>query len=368
MIVVASAVVALVAAAALLRPELAAMPRSGIWPSLLPLLPSFVVVMLAVYALVALLATAGVLVWQALRLRRRLAHTPPYQGPARPDWTAAFDGSPFARLAPRTALVQPYPPPADGTVVTRHRFRPLEARQEVARLFYIGAARVQFFSAVVILAAAVALGIAQTQAPLPGVPGSIPAVPAALAVAGLVLLALLMRVAVDVATEPLIEAIARLPAEPIEARLLRRAVDLLADRAGAQLPQATAPAGAAAPMQERLGQVFEEGQRALVEAVGRLSATTDGLAATTRSSVKALEAAVRALEQREQMVTREIAVDAGGLADLREAVVSLTALLQAVRSPAAPPGTALEPAGRPEREPDLAVELRKLLQEIEATG
>ncbi len=150
--------------------------------------------------------------------------------------------------------------------------------------------------------------------------------------------------------------------------MLRRAVDLLADRAGAQLPQATAPAGAAAPMQERLGQVFEEGQRALVEAVGRLSATTDGLAATTRSSVEALEAAVRALEQREQMVTREIAVDAGGLADLREAVVSLTALLQAVRSPAAPPGTALEPAGRPEREPDLAVELRKLLQEIEATG
>ncbi len=368
-IVVSSVGVALAAAAALVRPELSSTPHAALLPSLMPLLPTLVVTALAVYALCAILLTSGNLIAEALRLRRHLGRNPPHHGPARPGWNSAFEGSGLRRLVPAPAAVQPRPAPVDGTVVLQGRFQPREARREVGRLYYIGAARTHFFSALIVLAAGVVLGAAQQYGPLPSLPGPIPTLPAGLAVAGLMLLAILARIAVDVTAEPLVEMISRLPAEPTEAGLLRRAAELL-ETAGAAVPARDAATQATAlQIPDRLVTVLEEGHRALFDAIGRLSTTTDGLATTTTSSIEALEAAFRATEQRQLTAAQDGAADIAAMAQLRDAVAALTGVLERVRSAPANAAADADPgvASRKEWEPDLAQELRKLLQEIETT-
>jgi hypothetical protein len=370
-IMASSAIVAFAAAGALARPELSLTSHGGIWPSLAPLVPTLVVTALAVYALCAVLLTSCDLIADALRLRRHLERSPPYRGPARPAWTAVFEGSGLRRLIPPPAAVQPRPAPVDGTVVLQGRFQPGAARREVARLYYIGMARTHFFSALIVLAAGAVLGTAQQHGPLPIMPGPIPTVPAALAVAGLVLLALLARIAVDVTAEPLVEMISRLPAEPPEAGLLRRATEVLETGVTNRPAREAATPAAPQPIPERLATVFEQGHRALFDAIERLSNTTDGLATTTTSSIEALEAAFRATELRQQAAVRDTAAETTAMSDLRDAVSALTALLERVRSAPVTPDTAFDTtpdSPRRDREPELAQQLRKLLQEIEPTS
>jgi hypothetical protein len=376
-IIVASALVALIAAAALVRPELAT-AHGAVWPGLLPLLPTLAAAALAVYALCAILLMSGDLVAQTLNMRRHLDRDPPYYGPARTGWPAVFERSELRRLVPPPAAVQPRPAPVDGTVVLQGRFDPREARREIARLYYIGAARAHFFSALIVLAAGVVLGTAQQHGPLPAMPGPIPTVPAALAVAGLVLLAILARIAVDVAAEPLIEKIARLPAEPVEMGLLRRTAALLETAGMPGAVREVAYAGAALQIPDRLVSVLEQGHHALIDAIERLSATTEGLATTTNSSLETFEAAFRATELHQQSTAQDAGADTTAMTDLRNAVLALTALLERVRNApaAADHETPGEPVGetggepgvlRSDRDPDLAQELRKLLREIETT-
>jgi hypothetical protein len=366
-IVVSSTVLALIAAAAVIRPELSSVPPGPILPSLIPLLPAVLVAALTVYALCAILLTSGDLIVGGLQLRHYLAHNPPHTGAAWPDWTTAFDSSGLRRLVPPRAAVQPSPVPADGTVVLQGPFEPREARREVARLYYIGAARAHFFSALVVLVAGVVLGAAQAHGPLSFLPGLIPTVPAALAVAGLVLLAILARIAVDVAAEPLIETISRLPAETTEIGLLRRVAELFADGPPANQPPAAAAHAPTLEIPERLDEILEQGHRALFEAIERLSVMTEGLAATTRSSVEALEAAFRAAELREPAGSPYGAGDAAVMSELRDAVRGLTAVLEHVGHAAAVEGDIEPPVSRGHG-PDLALELRKLLQEMETTS
>lgn len=364
-IVLSSALLALVTVGVLIRPELIMTPHSAILPSMLPLLPTLVVTGLAVYALFAILLTSGNLIVEAFGVRRHLIRNPPHHGPAQPDWTAAFSRSELRQLVPAPAAVQPRPAPVDGTIVLQGRFQPREARREVGRLFYIRAARAHFFSALIVLTAGVVLGAAQAHAPLPFLPGPIPTIPAALAVAGLVLLAVLSRIAVDVAAEPLIEIIERMPAEPTETGLLRRTIELLKTPSAIQSPRDSSTPAPAVQIPERLSTVLEQGHRALFDAIERLSKTTDGLATTTRSSIEALEATFRATELRQQTMAQNAVVDTVAMTDLRDAVAALTAVLEGVRDAPTPaegePGTALS---RQRQQPDLALELRKLLQEI----
>ena len=137
----------------------------------------------------------------------------------------AFAASGLRRLTPLPAHLQPRPTRPDDTLVLQSRFQPEEARREITRLCYIWAARTHFFSASIALAALVALGAAQQHAPLPVVPGFIPAIPAGLILVGLILLAVLARLAIDVVIDPLIEMIAAFPAELVDVALLRRAVN-----------------------------------------------------------------------------------------------------------------------------------------------
>jgi hypothetical protein len=111
--------------------------------------------------------------------------------------------------------------------------------------------------------------------------------------------------------------------------------------------------------------VLEQGHLALIEAIERLSVTTDGLAQTTKSSLEALEAAFRADERREHMVTQPSAYSTE-VAELREALSALTEILQRPQpAPAAASDGERAAASAGNREPDLALELHKLLQEIE---
>jgi hypothetical protein len=422
-IVLSSAVLALAAAAAMIWLELSALPHAAMLSRLVSLSPTLAMLALAVYAICAILLISGDLVADGLRVRYYLGRDPADHGRGRAGWTAAFAGSGFRRLVPPATAMQPSSGTVDGTVL-QGRFRPHEARREVARLYYIGAARVHFFSALVILAAGVVLGAVQARSPLPFVPGPIPTVPAALAVAALILLAVLARIAVDVAAEPLIEAISRQPVESVEAGLLRRTTELLATAPAAYPLTAAAAPEAMVRIPGRLGAVLEQshlalieaierlsvttdglaqttksslealeaafhaterheqavtqpstsstgmtvleqGHLALIEAIERLSVTTDGLAQTTKSSLEALEAAFRADERREQMATQPSAFSAE-MAELREALSALTEILQRPRpAPAAASDGERRAASARNPEPDLALELHKLLQEIE---
>jgi len=366
-IVLSSAVLALAAAAALIRPELTATPHPAMLPPLLvPLLPILVVTALAVYALCAILLTSGDLIADGVRVRYLLSN-PARHGPAS-DWTAAFEQSAFRRVVPPPALLQLRPAPAAGEVVLQGPFQPYEARREVGRLYYIAMARAHFFSALIVLAAGAVLGAAQFYRPMPFLPGPIPTVPTALAVAGLILFALLARIAIDVAAEPLIEMISRLPAETVETGLLRRTAALLEKAPEINLRRDPTAPVAIAPIPERLGVILEQGHRSLFQAIERLSTTTDGLATTTRSSIEALEAAFRATELREQTLLRNSALDSAAISDLRNALAALTAMLQSVRDTPRTVEAAGERAMAPRgREPDLALELRKLLHDIETT-
>ena len=363
-IVLSSATAAIAAAAAMAWPALSLTPPAAIAAALIPLMPTLVVTALAVYALCAIVLAAGNLVVLSLGLRRHLAPSPAHQGPIRPDWTAAFADSGLRRLAPPSADPQPRSARPDGMVVLQGRFHPGEARKEAARLYYIWAARTHFLSALIALACAVALGAAQQHGLLPIVTGLIPTVPAGLILVGLILLAALARLAVDVTIDPLIEAISEFPTEPIDVSLLRRAVELLEAAPTPRRDRDLGDPASISQIPDRLVSALEEGHRALSNAIERLSATTDGLASTAQSSIETLESTFRVTEQRQPPAMADMAE----LSQLRQAMVALTAALE--RVPTGPattrdmaPGTDLA-ARRREAQPDLADQLKQLLQEI----
>jgi hypothetical protein len=399
-------VVAIAATIGVARPELMAAPQNAVMPRLLPLLPTLAVAGLSVYALCAILLTAGALIASSLRLRRHvdrdaLQDSAAFRAATFHDTTfhesrveidtADLRPSPL-QLPPPLAAAQQRPPRTAGVIDLHSGFRPEQIRSELSRLFYVWAARTHFFSTLILLTAAVALGEAQQHASLPIMPGPIPTAAALLAVAGLVLVALLARIAVDITIEPLAEAVTPPATDPRAtdapaSDLLRRAVDLLET---AKATPATANAGVPAialQMPDRLIALLEEGQRALLESVERLSATTEKTAAATRSSIESLEATLRSAEPNPQ-APPGAAADVAGLAELREAVTALTAVLERVlngsggsgeRAAAGPgspqpgspqpgspqPGSPQPGSPRQGREPDLANELKKLLREIE---
>lgn len=368
-IVVSSVGLAIVAAAAVILPELISGSPAGIGAAVLALLPTMVVTAAAAYALCAVLLVAGDLIADALRVRHDIIRILS-QSETRPgDWTAALDVSGFRWMVAPFAVMPPASTEANGSIVLQAAFEPHQARRGVARRFYIAAARSQFFSALIVLAAGVVLGAAQSYH-LPFLSGLIPIVPAGLAMAGLVLLGLLARIAVDVATEPLIETISRLPAETPEAEWLRRVAELLGRQLSGERMRDTVSPEAMRQASERLGTILEQDHRAMTEAIDRLSSAAEGLAIRTGSSLDAIEAAFRGFERRGQAATLNGAAETepDTLTELRDAVRGLTAILQRVReTPALAEGNAEPPSSAPARAPEIAFELRRLLQEIGAS-
>ena len=369
-IVLSSAIGAIVLATVLAVAEVINAPRSDIATILVPHLPVLAVGALGVYGLGAMLLTTTNLVASMLWMRRHLGRAAVDRTPAWRDWIAALGTTEFRRLATRAA--QAGPETTDDGAVVPARFSADEARREIARCNYICLARSHFLSVLIVLVGIVGLGVAQNRGALPFQTGVIPTVSAALIVAGLLLLAALGRIAVDVTAEPLLETIARLPVEPEEIGLLRRVVSLL--EAGRNRPAADDSIGElSARLPERLVAAFEQGRLLLLDAVSRLSEITQAVEATMRASVEAFETTMRSAAVQQRSVDDDKIVGAMSFPELQAAVEELTVVLR--RLTAVPEnmeeatslaGYASLPARRKAPAPGLARELRGLLQEIDA--
>jgi hypothetical protein len=336
----------------------------------MPHLPVLAVGALGVYGLGAMLLTTTNLVASMLWMRHHLGRAAVDRTPAWRDWIAALGTSEFRRLATRSAQAEPET--ADDSAVVPARFSADEARREIARCNYICLARSHFLSVLIVLVGIVGLGVAQNHGALPFQTGVIPTVSAILIVAGLLLLAALGRIAVDVTAEPLLETIARLIVEPEEIGLLRRVVSLL--EAGRNRPVADDRIGElAARLPERLVAAFEQGHLPLLDAVSRLSEITQALEATIHTSVEAFETTMRSAAVQQRPVDDGKIGGAMSFPELQAAVEELTVVLR--RLTAVPEnmeeatplaGYASVPARRKAPAPGLARELRGLLREIDA--
>jgi hypothetical protein len=367
MIVLSSVLGGLGTAATWAWPQLREVSRSDVVPHLLPHLPVLAVTTLAVYALGALVLSTGTLVASALRVRHRLGRTEPHQVPSPRNWTTAFGSTELERLVPRFTSASTEPVRLGGIIVLQSRFNPAEARGEIARLYYLWLARTHFVSALVVLAAVVVLGLARDRGSIVLPPSEIPTIATVLIVVGLILLALLGRIAIDVTIEPLLEMIVQIPAEPAEVGLLRRVADVLEATSAPPRPIASETAGSA-PLSERLAAAIESGHRALLDAIGRLSTTTAELEATMRSSLEAVETATRVAAAHSSPLAERGNADAVRLSELQAAIESLTALLERLtRLPEAVEEMPHDPVPVTRHrgsETRLAGELRSLLQEI----
>src|SRR5271155_2292750 len=324
-IVLSSAIGAIVLATALAVAEVMNAPRSEIGSILMPHLPVLSVGALGVYGLGAILLTTINLVASMIWMRHHLARAALGQTPAWHHWIAALGTKEFRRLATRSA--QTGPDTAGDSAVLPAPFTTDEARSEIARLHYICLARSHFLSVLIVLVGIVGLGVAQNYGALPFQTAVIPTVSAILIVAGLILLAALGRIAIDVTAEPLLETIAQPTVEPDQIGLLRRVVSLL--EAGRDHPMADDRIGELpARLPERLVAAFEQGQVPLLEAVSRLSENTQAFEAAMRTSVEAFEATMRSAAAQQRPVDDGKIAGAMSFPELRAAVEELTAVLR----------------------------------------
>jgi len=365
-IVFSSAIGAVVLATALAVAEAVNAPRSDIGTILMPNLPVLAVGALGAYGLVAMMLTTTNLVASMIWMRHHLGRAALGRTPAWQDWIAALGTSGFRRLATRSAHARSE---SADSVVLPAPFTAAEARREIARRNYICLARTHFLSVLIVLVGIVGLGVAQNHGALPFQTGVIPTLSAILIVAGLLLLAALGRIAIDVTAEPLLETIAQLTAEPEELGLLRRVVWLLeAGRDHSAADDGTGELPARYP--ERLLAAFEEGHLPLLSAVSRLSEVAQALEVSMRTSVEVFETAMRSAAAQQRPVDDDGAMS---FPELRAAVEELTAVLRRLSAvpenmeqPTPLAGYAAVPARRKEPAPGLARELRGLLQEIDA--
>lgn len=361
MIVLSSALGAIVVAAALAVPEISNAPQQQIGQVLVPRSFALAVAALAVYALCAMLLTTATLVGGSLRVRDYLARAAIDRTLTQRHWVAVLSTNGLRQLASRLGPMLAPSTGADGRFVLQTRFDPDETRREVARLYYISLARSHFFSALIALGGVVGLGLAQDRGALPFLAAAIPTASAILILAGLMLLAALGRIVVDVTVEPLIETIAQLPAERAEVRLLRRAIELLETAYNTTASENNMALSAPSQLPEGLTGLLEQGHHALLDAVDRLTANTQALEATVRSSVEFVASTAHMAAAPQQSID--------GFSELRGAVEELTAV---IRRWGVAPGETREaplPASPVPSEtpaPHLARELQSLLKEIEA--
>jgi len=363
-----SGIGAIVLATALAVAEAMNAPHSDIETILMPHVPVLAVAALGVYGLGAMLLTTTNLVVSMIWMRHHLGRTVFGRTPAWQDWIAALGTDGFRRLARRSA--QAGPEIADDSFALPDPFAAGEARREIARRNYICLARSHFLSVLIVLVGIVGLGVAQNHGALPFQTGVIPMLSAILIVAGLLLLAALGRIAIDVTAEPLLETIAQLTVQPEEIGLLRRVVSLL--DAGRDDPVSDERIGELpARFPEQLVAAFEQGHLTLLNAVSRLSDITQALEAAMRTSTEAFETAMRSAAAQQRPVDDAKIGGAMSFPELQAAVEELTAVLRRLSAGPEEEATPLAayaaaPAHRKASAPGLARELRGLLQEIDA--
>ena len=371
MIILMSAIGAIVVAAAMVGPELLAAPHSDFGSIVLPHLPGLAVATLAVYALCAMLLATGALVAAVLSVRRRLERMGGYPTPAQPNWTAAFGSTGLHRLVPWPVAESGRRTGTSEKILLQGRFSAAAARGEVARLHYIWLARGHFFSASIVISALAGLGLAQDHGSVPLPMSAIPTVSAILILVGLILLAILGRIALDVSAEPLIETISLLAAVSLEVALLRRILEVLETACTTAAVNVSGPVSTL-QLPERLEGVIEEGQRGLIDAARHLSATADAFGATLGSSIDALKTIISTAAAQLPPIA-DYGDQSLRFSELEGAIEALTSVLRRLtRVPDIIEGPTILDADQSARgkvpEPHLARELRQLLQEIEASS
>jgi hypothetical protein len=368
MIVLFGLVAAVAAAAGAALPWPPLEPVAAILPSLLPYWGTLALAALAGYAVATLLATAATLLADLAALRRRVSHLAEQWHTAERDVLAAFRPSRLRLLAARLAAATGDPAGADAATAMPELIRPGEVRREAARLYYIWLARSQFFTAMALLAALAIFGVAQQHRPITRLPGEIPVVWGLLTLSGLAVLAALARLAVDVAVEPVIGALAEIPWERPESRLLRRMAELMqASRSAAAVPgRPQRPAGEFA---DQFARALDRSRRAWVEVAGNLVSAANGLQATLRAAAESLEHSLQSMPA--SPPEPGSGGSAGGsFAELQSAVERLTAAIERLGQAATAPGNeaALRETLRRQASGSGQVvdELAKLLREIDA--
>jgi methyl-accepting chemotaxis protein len=359
-IVLAAFFAALVVVGAWIGIGLAAAPSSGLaspgLASFVPSrLPALVLAALTVYALVALLAVAGTIVIDTARARQRLARL---AAPNRWDWMEVFAATGLSPLATRLLDLAPFDRErARARLVLQSRFDAVGARREIGHLYSGFLVQAQFITALALVLVFAAVGLIRDGAQFAAMPDSIPVVPALAVLGMLAALAVLGRIVVAAATEPLIEAIARLPIERLDLQLLHHLARLAeggeAARAGAPGAALTAAIG---KLLERLVHSLDESRNSLGEAIAELAAQATRLTAAMHA------AAARAEDGRAQ---------AADLAELRTTLTQLTTLMEGLAG-TAPAGPAREASARagevsviaPSRS-DIGREVRDLLAGLE---
>jgi hypothetical protein len=327
-IVSAGAVVAIAIAAAMLWPLLSAVPPDRIVPLLLSGLPALLPSLIGVYALVVIVATVGGLIAAVLGLRRDLGGDGGAgQSAAALDWVAAFDATALRALVPRPVGALPQSARHGATILLATRFERHAARTEAAHLYYFWLARTHALGALVALAAIAALGFVQAQGWAPFVPMPIATGTVIAVLGGLLLLAVIGRFALDVMIEPLLEAMSRLPWEPVDVGWLRYAVDLLETTRIDAVSAGRSVAGIPSEVPDRLAAALADGNRTLSLAGERLVAAADAIAAAARSSSGALDRVLRRLES---IAAGAAEGGSAGTAALHRAVEALTAELRRV--------------------------------------
>jgi hypothetical protein len=364
-IVLTSAICAIFVAAALVDAELSNSTSSDLWSVLRPHIPMLAVAAFGIYALCAMLLTTGALVAETLFVRHRFGRSNTHRLRTGRDWPAALGSTAFHRLAAGLFTEPSQSSGGDSTILLPAGFHLGLARGEIGRVHYLWLARSHFFSALIVLTALAGLGLAQDHRSVPSALGTIPTISAILILAGLVLLAILGRIALDVSAEPLIEAISQMPAEPLEAMLLRRVVELTETTRASEATYEGTPK----PMPqlpERLEAAIKEGHRALLDSVRHLVAITDTLGTTLRSSIDALNSTIGTSIAPLQSFAERDRVGPE-LTELQRAVEALTAVLERLTTTSAiaeEPSRGGDVAHSGPRGPQLARELRQLLQEI----
>jgi hypothetical protein len=324
-IVLLAVIAAIGVVAAIFRPDLSAVPTGGGVALLLPRLPALALTAVAVYALVAVLASAGGLIAAAVDQHRRLGRIDAVrQAAAALDWIAAFDATPLRALMPRPVGALPKSAGGSATILLSHRFDRREARAEAAHVFYIWLARTHAVAALAGLAAIAALGFAQQQGGAPFLPGTIATGSAVLVLAGLLILIVFAWCAIDVTVDPLIDAMSRLPWEGADAGRLRYAVELLETACIDAGTSGRSIDGLPNEVPERLAAALEDGNRALSVVAERLSTAAERLGAATRSASGALERILRETRS----IARQGGENGAGVGALQAAVEALTAELR----------------------------------------
>ena len=167
MIVLSSAIAAIVVTGVMVEPELLGAPRSDFGSIVLAHLSMLAVAALAVYALCAMLLATGTLIGDGLSLRRGLGRIATHPRPTLRDWTTVFGSTELRRLVPLPIADPAGRAGANETILLQHPFSANAARGEIARLYYLRLARTHFFSALIVLAALFGLGLAQDHGSVP---------------------------------------------------------------------------------------------------------------------------------------------------------------------------------------------------------